>query len=82
MFKPLIKPLTIPTIASYPPIYLPAPSETPKITGELFSCAVNRIAFVHSKLLMLNWPTAYLPSLALFNISLAETNIMWPPNIL
>ena len=54
MFNPFIKPLTIPTTVSYPPIYFPAPSDTPKITGELFSCAVNNIAFVHSKLFILN----------------------------
>ena len=76
MFNSSNIPLTIPTIVLYPPIYLPAPSETPNITGELFSCAVNNIALVHSKLFILNWPTAYLPSLALFNISFAETNIV------
>ena len=58
-----------------PVIYLPAPHETPSITGEFISCAVRRIDFVHSRLLILNCPTAYLPSLAFSNISFAETNI-------
>ena len=54
VFKSLINPLTIPTTVVKPPMYLAAPSETPKITGEFCSCAVNKIVFVHSRLLMLN----------------------------
>ena len=37
-----------------PPMYLPAPSDTPKIIGELASCAAVKTACVHYKLLMLN----------------------------
>ena len=37
-----------------PVIYLPAPSETPRMTGEFISCAVSRMLLVHSRLLMLN----------------------------
>ena len=54
MFNSSNIPFTIPTTVLYPVMYLPAPSDTPKITGDLHSSAVNRIAFVHSRLLMLN----------------------------
>ena len=67
--------LTMAATVSKPVIYLPAPSDTPRITGAFISCAVRRIDLVHSRLLMLNCPTAYLPARALSNISLAETNI-------
>ena len=49
---------TIAATVLNPVMYLPAPSDTPKITGDLHSSAVRRILFVHSRLLMLNWPTA------------------------
>ena len=58
MFNSSNIPFTIPTTVLYPVMYLPAPSDTPKITGDLHSSAVNRIAFVHSRLLILNCPTA------------------------
>ena len=50
--------LTIAATVVYPVIYLAAPSETPKITGAFNSSAVNNTDLVHSKLLILNWPTA------------------------
>ena len=58
MFNSSNIPLTIPTTVLYPVIYFPAPSETPRITGDLVSSAANKMDFVHSKLLMLNCPTA------------------------
>ena len=72
---------TIAATVLKPVMYLPAPPETPKITGDWSFSAVFRIAFVHSKLLMLNWPTAYLPSLAFSIISFADTNIIQLPPI-
>ena len=37
----------------YPVMYFPAPSDSPKITGDLVSSAASKIDFVHSRLLML-----------------------------
>jgi hypothetical protein len=42
-------------------MYLIAPSEVAIITGVFVFCDVSKTAFVHSKLLMLKCPTAYLP---------------------
>ena len=39
-------------------MYLAAPIETPRMTGAFSSSASKRTALVHSRLLMLNWPTA------------------------
>ena len=46
--------LTMAATVLKPVIYLPAPSETPRMTGEFISCAVSRMLLVHSRLLMLN----------------------------
>jgi hypothetical protein len=67
---------TIAATVPMPPIYFPAPSDTPRITGLFCSCAVSSVAFVHSRLLILNCPTAYLPSKAFFNMSFAFTIII------
>ena len=58
-----------------PVMYLAAPSDTPRITGDFICSAAWRIDLVHSKLLILKWPIAYLPSTALFIISFAFDNI-------
>jgi len=70
---PVIVP-PVPTAVSNPVIYLAAPSLTPKITGDCAFSDANKIAFVHSKLLILNCPTAYPSFLALTNISFADTS--------
>ena len=67
------KALVIAATTKCPPMYFAAPSETPKITGDFSSCAACNTACVHSRLLMLNCPTAYFPSNALFNISVILT---------
>ena len=59
MFKSLSSPSTILETTLNPPIYFIAPSDTPKITAEFFSWQVSRIAFVHSRLLILNCPIPY-----------------------
>ena len=50
--------LTMAVTVLKPVMYLPAPSLTPRITGLFISSAVCRMAFVHSRLLMLKCPTA------------------------
>ena len=67
---------TIAATVLKPVMYLAAPSLTPKITGLFASSQAAKIAFVHSKLLMLKCPTAYPSFLAFTSMSFAGTNTM------
>ena len=49
--------LTMAATVLKPVMYLPAPSDTPRMTGLLVSSQAVRTALVHSRLLMLNWGT-------------------------
>ena len=49
--------LTMAATVLKPVMYLPAPSETPRMTGLFISSQAVRTALVHSRLLMLNWGT-------------------------
>ena len=46
--------LTMAATVLKPVMYLPAPSETPRMTGLFISSQAVRTALVHSRLLMLN----------------------------
>ena len=54
MFIVSIKASTIADTTLTPPMYFPAPSETPKITGDFSASAASNTDCVHSRLLMLN----------------------------
>ena len=61
------------------PIKARAPLEIAIITGDFFSSAASKTAFIMSMLSTLKAPIAYFPSYAFLNISFVVTKLIFIP---